>query len=287
MSDEAKGMLVRGLLAGGAVRVLMVEATALAERTRERHGLLHDASELSARAIVSVALASAHIKGDEALVLQIQSTEPPLGLYADLTAEGALRARLTPPDLHLPDGRLHGMLLMVKHVRGREQYRGVTEIDGQPLEEALAAHLGRSDQVDAQLGLDVQRRPDGSVLRAAGYLLERLPTDADAPSLTVEAFDARYGWLKDADRAEVVRSLAFGGLGEDERVVVLEERELVWRCRCNVRRIEAMLVALGFDQLQEMADQDHGAEVTCHFCNQRWTLSEARLRELAAGIAQA
>ena len=48
-----------------------------------------------------------------------------------------------------------------------------------------------------------------------------------------------------------------------------------------------MLVALGPDEIRVMADEDHGAEVTCHFCNRRWTLSEARLRELAESIAQA
>ncbi|MCB9685227.1 MAG: Hsp33 family molecular chaperone HslO [Alphaproteobacteria bacterium] len=286
MSDEATGMLIRGLLADGAARLLMVDASALAQRTIERHGLNADGGRLAAQAIVAVALASAHIKGDEALVLQIQGEQPAVAVYADLTAGGALRARLTPADLHLPDDRVAGMLLMIKHAGGRELYRGVTEISGEPLEEALANHLGRSEQVDALLGIDVHLRADGSVLRAAGYLVERLPSDPDAPSLSLAAFEERYGWLRDADRAEVVRSLAFGGLGED-RVQVLEQRELVWQCRCTIGRIEAMLVALGPDEIRVMADEDHGAEVTCHFCNRRWKLSEARLRELAESIAQA
>ncbi|MCA9492667.1 MAG: Hsp33 family molecular chaperone HslO [Myxococcales bacterium] len=286
MSDEAKGMLVRGLLAEGAARLLVVDATALAQRTVERHGLSADGGRLAGEAIVAVALASAHIKGDEALVLQIQGEQPSLAVYADLTAGGALRARLTPTDLRLHDGRVSGMLLLIKHAGGKELYRGVTEITGQPLEEALANHLGRSEQVDALLGIDVRLRSDGSILRAAGYLVERLPSDPDAPSLSLAAFEERYGWLREADRAEVVGSLAFGGLGED-RVQVLEQRELVWQCRCTVGRIEAMLVALGPDEIRVMADEDHGAEVTCHFCNRRWTLSEARLRELAESIAQA
>ncbi len=286
MADEPTGVLIRGLLAGGAVRVLLAEATALAERTRRNHGLGEDAAALGAEAVVALALSSAHIKGEESLVLQIQSEAPAFSVYADLTAVGALRVRLTPPDLRLDRSDVRGMLLMVKHVAQREVYRGVTAIEGESLQAALSKHLGRSDQVDALLGLDVRTR-DGAVTYAGGYLLERLPDDPGSPSLSQEDFTARYGWLRDADPREVLQSLALGGLSADDPVQVLDRRELHWRCRCSTGRIEAMLVALGPDELASMADEDHGAEVTCHFCNRRYRVTEARLRELRDHIPQA
>ena len=53
-----------------------------------------------------------------------------------------------------------------------------------------------------------------------------------------------------------------------------------------------MLIGLGAPSLREMADEDHGAEVTCHFCMQARQFTEDELRQMAAlveseGVAQA
>ena len=45
-----------------------------------------------------------------------------------------------------------------------------------------------------------------------------------------------------------------------------------------------MLLGLGPDELRDMADRDHGATVTCHFCQRVWKVDEARLRALEASI---
>lgn len=286
MAEEPTGWVVRGLVAGGAVRLLFVEARAPAERTRQAHQLGPDAARLGAEVAVAAALLGAHVKEGEELLLQLQGDRPPLSAYADLTAGGALRVRITPPDLRLPGGHLDGILSVVKHVEGREVYRGFTEVrDG--LAASLAAHLDDSAQVHAVLGISTAFDADGSVLRAGGWLLERLPEDPKLPSLGPEAFAERYGRLTALDPGEVFDRLHTGGLTDDDRVEVLDQRPLVWRCRCSAEKIESMLVSLGPDELLEMADQDHGAEVTCHFCQTRWPVTEARLRQLHRTIGVA
>ena len=53
-------------------------------------------------------------------------------------------------------------------------------------------------------------------------------------------------------------------------------------------RLERVLISLGRDELSDMIEKEHGAELTCHFCNKKYSFSEAELKGLLeeAGKAQ-
>ncbi|MEQ1503930.1 MAG: Hsp33 family molecular chaperone HslO [Myxococcota bacterium] len=277
-------MLIRALVADGAVRLLVVEATGPAAHAREVHGLGPDAARLATETIVASALASAHIKGEEQLTLQIQGTNPPCSVYADVTSGGNLRARVTPDDLTLgPDGRFSGILLVIKHTPGVEPYRGATEIDDATLERGIGVHFGSSTQVDAILRVGCVQAEDGEIRHAGGLLLERLPEESDLPSIAVDAFTERYGWLRDAELDTILTGIAFGRLG-DEPIDLLDRTEIRWQCRCSIGRIEETLSSLPASELVSMIAEDHGALVTCNFCNSAYTVTEERLREILAGM---
>lgn len=279
---EPAGTLLRALAGGDTVRLLVVDVPAVAERTRVAHDLGRDAARLAAEGVVATALLAAHIKGEERLMLQMQGTRPRVAFLGEIDADGGLRARLTPADLRLPaDERLDGLLLAVRSDATHEIYRGQTEVAHERLEEALSKHLGASEQVDAILRIQAGVSRDGSVRTAGGLLLERLPEDPELPWLEPEEFEARFGILREAPLDQVLAEIAGGGLlGTHLRL--LERRPIVWRCRCSQEKVEATLASLETDELRAMADEDHGAEVTCHFCAATYRVSEARLRGLIA-----
>jgi molecular chaperone Hsp33 len=165
----------------------------------------------------------------------------------------------------------------------REIYRGVSALDGRTLEGALAAHVRGSEQMDAVLRLGARLEPDGRVAFAGGLLVERLPPEADLPSVSHEAFAATYAGLADGDVEDLLVELTFGRIAGQE-VEPLERRALQWRCSCSQERVEAMLRQLGLDELRQMRDEDHGAEVTCHFCNLAWRVDEAGLHRIIASF---
>jgi molecular chaperone Hsp33 len=288
MTDApAAGALVRALLADRAVRLVLVEARGPVRHARRLRDLGPGATRLAGETAVAAGLASAFVKGDEELTLHVQGRSPDgesFAAYGDVTAGGDVRVRVTPPDLVLPeDGAFSGLLAAIKHHGGRELYRGITGVERTTVERALANHLGTSEQVDTILRMGVWQDDDGDVAQAGGILVERLPAEPDLPSLTHEAFAARYGWLADADLRDVLASLAFARLG-DERVEVVDQRPLAWRCRCSLAKVEGTLTAFAGDALREMADEDHGAEITCDFCGTIYRVGEARLREILARL---
>lgn len=277
------GALVRGLSAGGAVRVIGVDARLAAEDARRLHHLSPSAAELCAQGIVAAALLSALIKGEERLTIQIQASEPQMSFFAEIDAEGGVRARTSPTTARAgTGGRMTGILLAIKSDATREMYRGMTAIDGQTLEEALEHHLGTSSQIDAILRLEARAGP-GGVEVASGVLVERMPEELGRASMEADLFRDRFGGLPRGEARSHVEGLRFCKL-LDQGFEPLEDREIVWRCRCSQEKVEGMLQSLGLRELTEMADEDHGAEVTCHFCNSVYRVGEDRLRALAHAI---
>jgi len=279
-TPDAGNSLYRAIAADGAVRIMVVDVRQAAEETRLRHGLGPGAARIGADAVVAAALMSGHVKGDERMTLQIQGTVPRLGLFAEVDAEGSVRARVTPPDLKARDGgRITGVLAAIKSSSEGEMYRGATQIEDGNLEAALTEHLTASAQVDAVLRIGSVLGEDGSVRRALGALVEKLPArDGDLAS-DLRAM-AVLEVARDQSAEELVEAVVRGAL-LGEPIAVLEQRLVLWRCRCSKERVERTLVSLGQQTLLEMAEEDDGAEVCCHFCNEAYRLDADALRRLA------
>lgn len=272
------GRLLRAFVGGRTARLQAVVATEAAEEARRAHALGVGGATYAAEGIVAAMLLASHIKGEERILLQFQGSRPRFALVAEVDAEGHVRARLSPSDVpHL--NSLDGIFMVIKSDDQKELYRGLVEARGQTVEQALTSYFASSQQVDAVLRIAVRFGPDGSVAFAGGFSVERLPESADLPWVTPAAFAARYEALASADVEEVIAQVAFEKLDGDA-IEALEARDVVWRCRCSIGKVEGTLAALGVTELLSMADEG-GAEVICHFCNTAWRVPPDRLHALA------
>ncbi len=271
----------RGIVGEGA-RFIAVDATAVADQTRQLHDLARDAIQLAAEGVVASVFLAAHIKGEERITLQIQVSKPECAFMCDVDAKGGIRARFTPEIAVLPPmGRIEGMMLVAKSLPGQEPYRGVTEIKAEKLESALGRHLGESAQVDAILRLGAEIDKSGTVLRAGGVLIERLPTPGVREVEAAAEFAVRFDPIRAQPISRILADLQAGAV-EGAEVEVLEERELGWRCSCGQERVEAVLASLPAEELEAMIEEDGGAEVVCHFCNIAYQVGADRLGQLIA-----
>ena len=51
---------------------------------------------------------------------------------------------------------------------------------------------------------------------------------------------------------------------------------------CSRERVERALITLGAEELTDMIQTQHGAQVDCHFCNKRYRFTEDELNALLA-----
>ena len=60
----------------------------------------------------------------------------------------------------------------------------------------------------------------------------------------------------------------------------LSEEGLRFQCDCSKERFLNALSSLPKSDLEEMRDEDHGAEITCQFCQSTYHFDEKDLEEL-------
>lgn len=271
MSDRR----VTALVLGGTARVLVVSCAGVVQETVKRHKLGAQAVRIAADLVVANTLLALWIKGDERVTLQLQSEAPKASFLGEVDAYGQVRARFKPGWLDGEGTAVNGLLFAVKANATEEMYRGVTAVEGETIGAALERHLRQSDQVPAHVRIAVDV-PIVKVERAVGLVLERLPIGGEAEDRDFETLASKLGAL---DAAAILAGLDSGSLA-GEPLDVIDELPLQFRCRCGRPKVESMLLGLGPDTLRAMRDEDHGAEITCHFCSEVYRFEEAELDRL-------
>jgi len=272
--------LVRGILGDGVGRLFAIDVTGVAEQCRQLHKLRGDAVKLAAEAVVASVVLAGQIKGEERVSMQLQCSRPQCAFIADVDASGGIRARFTPEVVFISEKTgIDGMMLAIKSLPGKELYRGVTEISAEDILGALNRHMGASAQVDNILRIDVDVAEDGTVLRAGGVMLERLPSPAaqelEASAEFVVAFDP----VREMSIESIWSALESGSL-QGHPIEILETTEVAWRCSCGQERVEAILASLPVTELTSMLEEDGKAEVICHFCNVSYEVTGERLQQM-------
>lgn len=260
-----------------SARILIVDATFVAERARVQHQLTGAMVKYNAQAMIASVLLSNQIKGEERMSVQIQTEDPFIAFTCDVTSQGQIRARIRPIHKNL-FSPLTGVLMTMKHNAQRELYRGVTEITEQSIAEALQLHLSNSSQIPAFLHIDVDS-DHSKVHRALGVLVEHLPLGAITSEADKAHFEEVYSGLSQQSMKTLSEQLDRQQLC-GKTIEVVNETPLVWWCTCSQQRTEQILCSLGVSELHSLIEEQGGAQVTCRFCNEEYNVSAKRLEQL-------
>jgi molecular chaperone Hsp33 len=249
--------------------------------------LAHVLSELCAAA----ALLASTLKLDGSLVVQLAGDGPVRLLVVECTDALDLRAtaqwdgmRVAPlgDDASLgalSGGTGHGRLtLTLDQRRAGTLYQGVVRLDASSVAASIEHYLAASEQLQSRLWLLPH---DAGV---AGLLLQRLP-DASAghfaewPRLVDDAGHAFAG----AVRAATFEAILAGLFPRDD-IRMFEPRPVRFRCRCSADRVTNALRIAGPAEIEGALAARGMVEVTCEFCNRRYTFGPGEARALFAQV---
>ena len=163
----------------------------------------------------------------------------------------------------------------------KEPYVGRCNLVSGEIAEDFAQYFVMSEQQPSLVYLGVRVDPQSGAVRAgAGLMIQPLPQcpeeDLDALQARAEGIKAMAGMLDDGMELEAALAQLFQGLAWRQTGSLMP----AFRCDCNRARLEQALISLGRAELEDMIQTEHGAQLTCHFCNTKYDFSEADLRRL-------
>ncbi|HEX8888254.1 MAG TPA: Hsp33 family molecular chaperone HslO [Pyrinomonadaceae bacterium] len=297
--DSYIDTLIHGTAAGGTVRCMAAVTTNTVAEAARRHDLWPTVAAALGRTLTGTLLLGASLKELDRLTVQIVSDGPIGGITAEANARGQVRGYVRNPEAHAPynekgkfDVRAvvgRGMFYVTRESGYdvglyREPYRGSVPIVSGEIAEDFAYYLTKSEQIPSAVMLGVHLQPEPPYVAAAGGLMIQMMPGADEKTIsTIESTvsvmpQATHLIREGAHPADLLRS----ALGEIE-FEPLDEKPVSFACPCSYERAVSMISSIDRSELESMLREDKGAVMTCHFCNEAYTLTEADLENILQG----
>ncbi len=282
--------LIKAIDKSKNLRLLTITAKDLVNEAQKRHDTWSASSAVLGRTMVgSLLLAGAELTDDEELTVRLFGNGPVgptvVTAKADLTVKGYLRN----PHIALPpkkNGHIdvkkavgQGWLEVTKDLNLKQPYTGQVPIVSGEIAEDFAYYLTKSEQIPSAVGLSVFVNPNNTIGEAGGFMLEALPGATDSLiDKTIKRIKALPAMSSAFLAGMTPEDLADKILGDDCKI--LEKDPVAFKCNCSKKRYAAILETLKTADLQQMITKDHGAELTCAFCNNKYHFSEAELKQI-------
>lgn len=284
--------MVRAIDEGGNIRIFVATGTELANEGRRRHDTWPTATAALGRSLIATALLSATLKDpNESITLRIQGDGPLGGITCDADEQGQVRGYVREPHAEADpvNGKLNvagivgsGYVHLTRQLSIQGTYTGTSEIVSGEIAEDLAYYLTKSEQTPSAVALGVRVAPDGSVTGAGGVLLQLLPAATDEQREQLEVNLQALGAVSRAVELGMSPEEILAAVMAGIPYKILERRDIHFACRCSRERAGDTLASLGRDDLMHLIEQEGGAELNCHFCNEKYQFTEADLRAILA-----
>lgn len=272
------------------LRLLTITAKNLVQEAQTRHDAWSAASTVLGRTLIAgVLLAGAELTDKEELTIRLLG-DGPVGATivtakADLTVKGYIKN----PHIALPpkkNGHIDvkkavgkGWLEVTKDLGLKKPYTGQVPIVSGEIAEDIAYYLTKSEQIPSAVGLSVFINPNDTIGEASGFMLQALPGASDSLiTKTIARINDLPALSSSFLDGMTPEKLASKILGDDCKI--LAKNDVAFKCDCSKEKYGKILATLEKKQLELMINEDHGAELTCSFCGNKYHYNENELKAI-------
>lgn len=298
--NRTRDVLVHGLAANETVRCMAAITTNTIAEAARRHKTSPTATAAFGRTMTGALLLGASLKELDRLTVQIVCDGAIGGISVESNAKGEVRGYVRNPDADaLPNDKNKlnvrgvvgsGMLYVMREAGFEigfrpEPYRGSVPLVSGEIAEDFAYYLKTSEQIPSAVLLGVHVKTtelNNTIVTAAGGVMIQLMPGADEK--TIETIENAIGnatkstteMIHDGATPEDLIRAALGNIAFE----VLEEKRVRFACPCSFERAVSMVNAIDVAEIESMHKEDKGAIITCHFCNETYTLDEETLEKI-------
>lgn len=285
--------LARGTSMDGSIRVLSAVTTDLVNEAQKIHHSYPIATAAVGRLLTGAAImGAAGLKNDaDSITLQVKGDGPIGTIVAVSDCNAHVRGYVGNPFVDLPlndKGKLDvggavgkGFLSVVRDLGLKEPYIGQIPLVSGEIAEDLTYYYSKSEQIPTCMALGVLVDTDNSAIAAGGFMIQMLPGSTDEMAERLE---------KIVNNLPPVTSMVHDGMSAEDiffRVTegfdMLMDNNIIepkYECNCSKERMERALVSIGKKELQSIIDEQGEAELTCHFCDNKYLFNREELTEL-------
>lgn len=288
--------LIKAMACDERVRIYICSSTQLVEEARKRHDLWPTSAAALGRTLSVGCIMGSMLKSDkEQITIQINGGGPLGTIMVDAYSDGHVRGFVGDPHQYMTyndSGKLavglavgnQGTLEVTKDLGMKDNWRGTVELQSGEIGDDFAYYFTLSEQTPSAVSVGVLVNPDTSIQSAGALLIQMMPDAQEEDIVKTEELIKRLKPMSSLVRDHDTLEEIVEDLYDD--VVILETSPIEFRCSCSKTTMKRALCTLSKEERMAMIEEDHGCEITCHFCNESYRFSEQELRDLEGFIEQ-
>lgn len=287
-----KGMdkIIKTISENGSFRAYVLDSTETVRTAQEKHQTQASSTVALGRTLIASQILAANEKGQTKITVKVLGTSSLGAIITVADTEGNVKGYVQNPGVDIKKtvtGEVlvgpfvgHGEFLVITDYGTGNPYNSMTPLISGEIGEDLAFYLTESQQTPSAVGLNVLLDENDKVKVAGGFLVQVLPGAKEAEiarfEKRIQEMPAISKLLESDDHIEALLAAIYG----DEPYKRLSEEEIRFQCDCSKERFMNALATLPKAALEEMRDQDQGAEIVCQFCQTAYQFDQNDLEEL-------
>lgn len=287
------GILQKCITSDGLVMAAFLDSTDIVKEALRIHKCTPVAIDALGRMLTATSIMGNKLKEEDAsITVRLGGTGPLGALIAVSDSNGNVRGYAQNPGLLLypnAEGKLDvpgaigrdGQLSVIKDYGTGQPWSAQIPLVTAEITEDITAYYAVSEQIPTVLSLGVHFDKLWRVDFAGGLIIQLLPAADEREIVKLEA--TLKGMPNVADMmaqgmtAEDILKRALEGF----EVELFDPENAEYRCSCSAQRVRRALLTLGPQDIRELAGENDCAQIECHFCDKKYTLSRQELHELA------
>lgn len=284
--------IIRGNSMDGAIRIFVAVTTDLVNKAQKIHHTYPVATAALGRTLTAAALMGADLKNEtDNITMQVKGDGSLGSIIAVTDSRSRVKGYVTNPMVDRPlnsKGKLdvggavgNGTLCIIKDLGMKEPYIGQVPLVSGEIAEDLTYYYATSEQIPTSVALGVLVSPDNSVIASGGFILQLMPEATEEMAVSLERI------IKEIP--PITTMIHNGMTAEDILFKVTEGFDMIMQnnavtpeyyCGCTKERMEKALISIGEEELKLLIKEQGNAELTCHFCDNKYTFSKDELTKL-------
>lgn len=282
--------LIKSISKSGAFRAYVLDSTQTVKTAQEKHKTLSSSTVALGRTLIANQILASNQKGDGKITVKVIGDSSFGHIISVADTKGNVKGYIQNTGVDIKKtatGEVlvgpfmgNGHFVVITDYGIGRPYTSTTPLISGEIGEDLAYYLTESEQTPSAIGLNVLLDEEDKVKVAGGFMLQVLP---DASEEEIARYEKRIqempsisSLLASENHIEALLNAIYG----NDEYKRLSEEDLRFACDCSRQRFEEALATLGKTELQEMQEQDHGAEIICQFCGKTYEFSENDLEDI-------